>query len=57
MFFIATPFVLICGWYTLTYGMTILINEKNKLGGIAVISVAILSTFISIGVMFLKMMY
>lgn len=54
MLFIVLIFVLVCGWYTLTYGMTILIKEKNKLGGIAVIAVAILSTIMPIAVMLMK---
>jgi hypothetical protein len=52
--FIIPIFVLICGWYTLTYGMTIFIKEKNKLGGIAVIALAILSTIMPVAVMFIK---
>lgn len=54
MIYLVLIFVLICGWYTFTYGMTIFIKENNKLGGIAVIGVAILSTIMPIAVMFMQ---
>ncbi|HEY9061447.1 MAG TPA: hypothetical protein VIO64_13215 [Pseudobacteroides sp.] len=42
------------GYYTCTYGVFILKNEKNMLAAIGTILLAVISTVVSIIVLFLK---
>jgi hypothetical protein len=48
MIYLVIVFVLIVNYYTLTYGVNVWKNEKNTMGGFAVIFLAILSTAASI---------
>jgi hypothetical protein len=46
--------MLSCGYYSLTYGVNLYIKEKNKLAGIAMISLSVLGTLIPAVVMVVK---
>jgi hypothetical protein len=48
MIYLLMIFVGVSGYYTLSYGITILKEDKNLLGGIATITLAILSTISTI---------
>ena len=54
MVYIITIPILLSGYYTYTYGLTLLREDKNKLGGFAVIIFDILSTIGTITVLFIK---
>ena len=53
MKYVFTIFMLGCGYYTLTYGVSQWKNEKNKLGGSATIALAVVGTVASIIALFI----
>lgn len=54
MLYIFTLFMLGCGYYTLTYGISLWRDDKNKLGGFGAAAVAILGTVVPIVVLYMK---
>ena len=44
MIYLVILFILIANYYTLTYGINVWKNEKNTMGGFAIIFLVILST-------------
>jgi hypothetical protein len=48
MIYLVITLILISGYYTLTYGISVWKNENNALGGMAVITLATLATVISV---------
>ncbi len=54
MIYILVIFMLCCGYYTFTYGISIWKNEKNKLASIGTIAMAIIGVVLPIIVLFIK---
>jgi hypothetical protein len=54
MAYIVSVFIIISGYYTLTYGITIYLKDKNKLGGFATMALALISTILPILMIFMK---
>jgi hypothetical protein len=54
MKYIFLAFMLGCGYYTLTYGIYLFRKERNKLGGSAMVMLAIVGTLIPAFVMLIK---
>lgn len=54
MVFIVSMVILISGYYTFTYGITIYLKDKNKLGGFATMALALISTILPIIMIFMK---
>lgn len=47
-------FMLCCGYYSLSYGVSLWTKDRNRLGGIAMIFLAVFGTVIPVFVMFIK---
>lgn len=54
MIYVFILFMLGCGFYTLTYGVSLIRDDKNKLGGIAVSVYAVTATIAPIVVLLMK---
>ncbi len=54
MIYIFTFFMLCAGYYTLTYGVSLWKDDKNKLGGAGTVIIAIVGTIAPIVVMYMK---
>ena len=54
MIYIFMLFMLGCGYYTFTYGISLWRDDKNKLGSIAVAAFAVVGTIIPGIVLFIK---
>lgn len=54
MIYIFTLFMLLTGYYALTYGISLWKEDKNKLSGFGAVAIAVIGTIIPIIVLFLK---
>lgn len=54
MIYVLTLFMLGAGYYTLTFGINLWKNEKNKLGGFGAVALAVIGTIVPLIVMFIK---
>lgn len=54
MIYLLSFFMLIAGYYTLSYGISLYQDEGNLLGGVATIGIALIGTIIPIIVLFIK---
>lgn len=54
MIYIIILFLLLVGYYTITYGINIWISEKNKLGGTAVMTLSVLAVVITISFLLIR---
>lgn len=54
MIHIFTVLMLCAGYYTLTYGLSLWRDDKNKLGGAATIIIAVIGTIAPVVTMYLK---
>lgn len=54
MLYLLCLFIIVCNYYTLTYGIYLWKNENNKLGSIGTIAIAIIGTIAPIVVAFIK---
>lgn len=52
--YFALIFILASGYYTFTYGKSLWVDDKNKLGGVGAVLLAVMSIMGSIGLMFIK---
>lgn len=55
MLYIFSIFMLLAGYYSLTYGISLWKDDDNKLGGLGAIIIAIIGTIAPIVVMFIKL--
>ena len=53
--YLAAFFILICGYYTLTYGISLWRDDKNKLASIGAFGAAAAGTLLPIAYMFYRM--
>lgn len=54
MIYAAALFMLGAGYHTLTYGISVWKNQKNKLGGFSVILFSLVGTIVPMIVLFIK---
>lgn len=54
MIYVFVLFMLVCGYYTFTYGVSLWRDDSNKLGAVGVTVAAIVGTIAPIIVMFIK---
>ena len=54
MKYIFSLFMLCCGYYTLTFGLSMWKKDRNRLGGAAAVAFAAIGTLAPIVVLFLK---
>ena len=54
MIYLFMLFMLCCGYYTVTYGMSLWKDDNNKLGAIAVIAFAVVGTVLPSLVLYIK---
>lgn len=54
MIYVFVLFMLACGYYTLTYGISLWRDDGNKLGALGVAMAAMVGTIAPIVVMFIK---
>lgn len=52
--YLLSLFIIVCGYYVLTYGIYQWREEKNKLGSIGTIIIAVLGTITPIIILFIK---
>lgn len=55
MVYIVTIVMLMIGYYTLTFGISLWRDDKNKLGSIGAIIIAVAGTLIPVVELFIKM--
>jgi len=54
MIYIFSVFMLLTGYYCLTYGISLWKDDRNKFGSVGVVVASILGTVVPLVVMFLK---
>lgn len=54
MIYIFISFMLLTGYYALTYGISLWKEDENKLGGFGAMAAAVIGTVIPIVVLFIK---
>ena len=54
MTYVLIVFMVCCGYYTFTYGLSLWKNQKNKLASVGTIAVAIIGVILPVIVLFMK---